>query len=233
MGEAPAYWDPLPVVQESTGLTVPVEGSTSPGSTIVLPSAQEYMCGRWVDQNWRNVPGPFYGALTDNCWTGRLIAPAHILYDDEDHSREFVFRQPRTEAEVRRVLRAAVTDPYGGYAFDGDAHWTTETVRTWWGDRGRLLEWISQATTCWTSSDREDEREVVVGLRAYKLYIETDLADHLRGYLFWLDQRRSPLANETLPDVTRRGAKRTTALRRGHIAIRASVPQEKGWRLTR
>ncbi|MFE3285713.1 hypothetical protein ACFXJJ_21730 [Streptomyces sp. NPDC059233] len=31
--------------------------------------------GRWEDRLWLNVPGPVYGAETDNCATGRLEAP--------------------------------------------------------------------------------------------------------------------------------------------------------------
>ncbi|MFI8320697.1 hypothetical protein [Streptomyces sp. NPDC085529] len=36
--------------------------------------------GRWEDRLWLNVPGPVYGAETDNCATGRLEAPRHIHY---------------------------------------------------------------------------------------------------------------------------------------------------------
>ncbi|GGR87036.1 hypothetical protein GCM10010169_34070 [Micromonospora fulviviridis] len=24
--------------------------------------------GKWEEHSWRNVPGPFYGAMTDDCW---------------------------------------------------------------------------------------------------------------------------------------------------------------------
>ncbi len=42
------------------------------------------------------MPGPFYGAMTDNCWVGRLHAPRHVLYgDDIDYEQEFLYRQPR------------------------------------------------------------------------------------------------------------------------------------------
>lgn len=34
--------------------------------------------------------------MTDNCWVGRLHAPRHVLYgDDNDYESEFPYRQPR------------------------------------------------------------------------------------------------------------------------------------------
>ncbi|MGW0899935.1 hypothetical protein ACWD0G_23655, partial [Streptomyces goshikiensis] len=135
MSDTELYWDPLPAVRMSQGTTVPVDGRTSSGLSFRLPPPREYLLGKWEERNWLNVPGPFYGAVTDNCWTGRLVAPAHILYDDEQHSAEFVYRQPRTEAETYKILNAAANDPYAGYACDGDDHWTPQSVRAWWADR--------------------------------------------------------------------------------------------------
>ncbi|MGW0394646.1 ferredoxin [Streptomyces sp. NPDC003042] len=199
MSDTDLYWDLLPAVRTSHGTVVPVDDPTPSDLSFRLPPAQEYLLGKWEERNWRNVPGPFYGALTDNCWTGRLVAPAHILYDDEQHSMEFVYRQPRTEAETHKVLYAAVNDPYAGYACDGDDHWTPESVRAWWADRGRLVYWIDQAAARWSTSERADEREIVDGLNSYKRYIEGELAIHLKAYIFWLDQRRTPLDGEALP----------------------------------
>jgi hypothetical protein len=55
------------------------------------PALDETFRGRWEERNWRNVPGPFYGAMTDNCWIGRLHAPRHVLYgDDADYEQEFL-----------------------------------------------------------------------------------------------------------------------------------------------
>jgi hypothetical protein len=36
--------------------------------------------GRWEERSWLNVPGPFYGAETDTCATGRRAAPSNVLY---------------------------------------------------------------------------------------------------------------------------------------------------------
>ncbi|GAB3733304.1 hypothetical protein GCM10027598_57810 [Amycolatopsis oliviviridis] len=85
--------------------------------------------GRWEDRLWLNVPGPFYTGIADNCWTGRLHAPRHVLYGGE-YFGEYVYRQPATSAEVLNLVAAAQQDPYHGYACDGDSRWTVSTTRT-------------------------------------------------------------------------------------------------------
>ncbi|MEU3267837.1 hypothetical protein [Streptomyces bacillaris] len=52
------YFDPLPLLGE----------------------AQAVFRGQWAERLWLNVPGPFYGAGTDNCGTGRMYAAALVLY---------------------------------------------------------------------------------------------------------------------------------------------------------
>jgi hypothetical protein len=49
----------------------------------LLGDARAEFQGRWTDRNWLNVPGPFYGAVTDNGCTGRIHAPALVLYEGE------------------------------------------------------------------------------------------------------------------------------------------------------
>ncbi|MEJ8644681.1 ferredoxin [Streptomyces sp. MS1.HAVA.3] len=155
---------------------------------------------RWAECDWRNVPGPFYGAGTDNCWMGRLIAPTHVLYDDE-WGAEFVYRQPRDAAQALALLGAVAQDPMAGYACDGDDHWTPELVRDWWRERGRLREWAVALDQSWSVSERAGEREAAAGARAYAAYIEDGLAEYLRGYVFWLAERRPAGPAETLPSL--------------------------------
>ncbi|MFJ3840656.1 hypothetical protein ACWGHM_00440 [Streptomyces sp. NPDC054904] len=59
---------------------------------------------------------------------GRLIAPANVLYEEE-WGAAFVYRRPRDRTQTLAVLGAAAQDPYGGYACDGDDHWTPEPAR--------------------------------------------------------------------------------------------------------
>ncbi|MFD9722183.1 hypothetical protein [Streptomyces sp. NPDC059076] len=61
----------------------------------ILGNDRDAFRGRWEDRLWLNVPGPSYGRETDTCWTGRLSAPAHVLYGGK-HLSEYVYRQPKT-----------------------------------------------------------------------------------------------------------------------------------------
>ncbi|GGM82539.1 hypothetical protein GCM10007977_100030 [Dactylosporangium sucinum] len=108
-----------------------------PGPDLTFP-------GKWEDRNWRNVPGPIYGAMTDGCWFGRLYAPRHVLYGDDVHDeQEFLYRQPRNVHELRDVIVSAQADPYVGWGCDGDTHRTPSLVRDWWRDRDRSRDWIT------------------------------------------------------------------------------------------
>ncbi|GLY04062.1 hypothetical protein [Actinoplanes sp. NBRC 101535] len=171
------YWDPT--------------GALTPGQ-------REDFRGRWEDLLWLNVPGPFWTGETDNGWTGRMYAPGHVLYGGE-HFTEFVFRQPRTTAEVAAVVAAAGDDPFGGYGCDGDDRWTPETVRAWWQDRDRAVEHVEGLRRQWTDGERADEREAADGLADFASYLDGSLREDLRIYLFWLIERRSPRPGEPLP----------------------------------
>ncbi|WP_260845039.1 hypothetical protein [Streptomyces sp. SLBN-31] len=65
------------------------------------------------------MPGPFYGAETDNCGTGRIHAPGLVLCK-ADHFTEYVYRQPRTAEELRQLVEAAEAEVFSGYGCDGD-----------------------------------------------------------------------------------------------------------------
>jgi len=173
------------------------------GQERLLGPASAYLRGEWADRDWRNVPGPFYGAQTDSCWMGREVAPEHVVYEDQCGS-EVVYRQPRNASEVQLVLTAAWHDPFGGYAADGDEHWTLDLVREWWSDRGRLAAWIDGLQRRWSASERADERDNAAGLRDFARYLEGQLEQDLRDYGFWLDNRRRPRPDETLPHLGRR-----------------------------
>jgi hypothetical protein len=195
-GAGEMYWDPVPWIPRLRGQVL------APGSwPIESPDAM--FQGKWEERNSLNVPGPIYGAMTDTCWVGRLSAPRHVLYGDvEDYEQEFLYRQPRNLAELLQVLDGVRQDPFAGWAYDGDDHWTVELVREWWRERGRVLKWIARKIAEWSSpGSTAEEKDVLVGLDDYQLYIEGDLADHLRAYAFWLDNRRSPAPGDTLPQL--------------------------------
>lgn len=191
------YWDPIPTVRAC------VTGEPLPGHAQWVP-AYSPPWGAWPDawaqRDWRNVPGPFYGAGTDTCWVGREVAPAHVLYND-DFGDEFVYRQPCDAEETYRVIAAAFQDPMAGYQCDGDERWTPELVRQWWSERGRVREWARALDRKWSVSTRADEREAAAGARDYVAHIDLGLADHLRGYLFRLGEGRPARQGEALPGL--------------------------------
>ncbi|MEV7585838.1 ferredoxin [Streptomyces erythrochromogenes] len=180
----PAYWDPVPHARRIT--------TTGTGSPVFT--------GVWAERHWLNVPGPFYGANTDTMEFGRAFAPRHVAYDCE---HEFVYRQPVTAIETEHLVEAARIEPYSGYACDGDDHWTAGSVRDWWRDRGRVRAWALAA-----AQEREAEEDpryrghhedAARGHRDFVAHIDDGLEAYLRGYLFWLDQRREPRPDEPLP----------------------------------
>ncbi len=185
------YWDPIPHVA-AVFASQPRDG--------LWTGRDETFQGKWEERNWRNVPGPFYGAMTDNCWVGRLHAPRHVLYgDDDNYEQEFLYRQPCDIGELRDVVVAAQQDPWAGWACDGEAHWTPDLVRQWWRDRGRLRDWITIKHRQWTNSDHGGAREAATGLADYLAYLEGDLELHLRVYSYFLDNHVSPAAGDPLP----------------------------------
>ncbi|ARF76642.1 ferredoxin [Kitasatospora albolonga] len=172
------YFDPLPLLGEERTL----------------------FGGKWADRLWLNVPGPFCGAGTDNCGTGRIHAPESVLYEGE-HFTEYVYRQPRTAQELGQLVDAAEAEVFRAYACDGDDHWTPETVREWWRDRARVKEYLTARRSAWEADDAQSGQGTAAAADDYAAYIDGELAAHLRVYLFWLHERRSPTAADRLPQL--------------------------------
>ncbi|MFJ8015566.1 ferredoxin [Streptomyces sp. NPDC096339] len=175
-------------------------------AAAALFEAHPSYTGRWEDRLWLNVPGPVYGGETDNCGTGRLQAPRHVLYGG-DYFGEYVYRQPKSPDEVQDVLMAIEEEPFGGYNCDGDQRWTPQLVREWWRDRGRVLEYLVDQAHEWGRFDAWMPSQCVVeGVRDFAAYIEGgadagSLEADLRVYLYWLEERRSPAPGDVLPDL--------------------------------
>ncbi|APE19576.1 ferredoxin [Streptomyces venezuelae] len=166
----------------------------------LLDDARAAFLGRWSERKWLNVPGPFYGADTDNCGTGRIHAPGLVLYE-ADHLTEYVYRQPRTPQELQQMVDAAEAEVFSGYGCDGDAHWTPDAVREWWRDRGRIAEYLAKRRPDWAADDAKAGQGVAEAALNYARYLDGDLAAHLRVYLFWLEERRSPTLADRLPQL--------------------------------
>ncbi|QFG24622.1 ferredoxin [Actinomadura sp. WMMB 499] len=168
----------------------------------LIDDVRDSFLGRWDDRTWLNVPGPFYGAETDNCCTGRLHAPELVLYEAE-HFTEYVYRQPRTPEELRHLVAAADEEVFAGYGRDGDEHWTPAAVREWWRNRGRIREYLADHQHVWEEDDAKSGQGTAAAARNYAAYIDGELAAHLRVYLFFLEERRSPAPGDRLPLLQR------------------------------
>jgi hypothetical protein len=189
--DGPGYWDPVPHIAAVFD---------SLPARQLRPAPEYVFCGKWEERNWRNVPGPFYGGMTDTCWVGRQNAPRHILYcDDDEFGGEFLYRQPHTVDELRAVLAGMRDDPWSGWACDGDSQWTPDLVRNWWRDRGRLREWILRKRKEWGSEGRPTDEHEGAGLTDYLAYLDSEVAGDLRCYMYFLESGRGPVRDERLP----------------------------------
>src|SRR5262245_40093965 len=129
MRAAPEGFDPR---RSAEGLRNEPLRRTSDRAWIEDPSC--YFTGVWHARHPLNAPGPFYGAETDTCCDGPPLAPNALLYDHDGAG--FVWRQPRNAEETLALMTGASSDPFSGYGWDGNEHWTPELVRAWWTERG-------------------------------------------------------------------------------------------------
>ncbi|GAA1385978.1 hypothetical protein GCM10009639_09190 [Kitasatospora putterlickiae] len=181
----------------------PPEGGDEPTAGLAywdpLPTARllagpsGFGVATWKNRNRYNVPGPFYTGWTDTGGTGPVYAAGLVGHCPS--FMEVVLVQPRTPEQVRTLLYgAAAPEPTGGYAWGGDDHWTPQAVRQWWAERHALREWF------------DDEESGFTEAGHHWAAWEADLATYLRGYLFWLIERRRPWSDEELPPLTARDA---------------------------
>ncbi|MGV9408530.1 ferredoxin [Nocardia sp. NPDC003693] len=165
------------------------------------PYESVYHGDKWEDRHWMNVPGPFYTGQTDTCWTGRQQAPHNVLYGGEYYN-EFIYRQPRSPAEVACVLGAAADDPFDGYAWDGDSRWTPAAVRAWWSGRAEVAAHLMELLAEFTGPKaRAQDAEPAAGVRDFLTYLATDLETDLRAYVFRLENGRYPDDDDPLPNL--------------------------------
>ncbi|MFF7213688.1 hypothetical protein ACFZAU_24640, partial [Streptomyces sp. NPDC008238] len=81
---------------------------------------------------------------------------------------------------------------------DGDAHWTVESVREWWRERGRITSYLSAGERCWEEADWAGQG-LAAAVVDYAAYIEDGLAADLRALLHWLEEGISPTLGDRLP----------------------------------
>jgi hypothetical protein len=192
----------------------------SRGDMDFFEAPEQYFCGTWADRHPMNVPGPFYGAMTDTCCDGPPLAPSSLLYDA--HGQGFVWRQPRNADETLALMTGASSDPFLGYACDGDLHWTPESVRLWWqtihlqqpevdrlvavvqGERPELATSFDDLVfRClpvggYDAEERARMRRIV---DEYVRYRDTEMQEDLRRYIFILEHGRAADVGDDLPQL--------------------------------
>jgi len=172
-----------------------------PGWTEALSpilTDREPFPGLFTARNWRNTPGPFYGAETDTCGTGPIEAPDNVLLDPS--GQEFVFIQPRSSAELQAVVMAASVDPFVGYGADGNMRWTRALVREWWFRRHQLLEELALALRQHARSSKPDEH-YRRALESSAHFLAHEAEPYARHYLYWLENGRPALERDALPTL--------------------------------
>jgi hypothetical protein len=107
----------------------------------------------WASRAMANVPGLAYTVGTDTCMCGPTHAPANVTCDE--YGREFVFRQPRDDAELRALSAAADAEVFAGYRFDGLRRWTLPALHAWRDDQNVLEGWLHHRIA---SEDEEDAK---------------------------------------------------------------------------
>jgi hypothetical protein len=156
------------------------------GGKNYFEAPETYFLGKWEDKHPLNVPGPFYGAATDTCGDGPPLAPASLLCDTEGMG--FVWRQPRDEAETLALMTGASSDPFMGYACDGDEHWTADQVRIWWhqreGHQPAIDKLVSEVARPGFPAATDYELTIV---RQYLDYRQSTMEGDLRRYIFFLE----------------------------------------------
>jgi len=120
----------------------------------------------WDERSFLTIPGVVWTVSSDTCATGRLSAPDNVAYDNY---REFVFRQPRSAAELGAVMSAESEEMFACYRFDGLDRWTSRSVGAWHEDSHVAVGYARDVLAKTT-----DDPELQECLGAYVSYLESD-----------------------------------------------------------
>ena len=160
---------------------------------VYVEKPETYFKGRWENRHELNTPGPFYGAETDTCCDGPELAPMSLLCDAVGNG--FVWRQPTTDEETIALMTGASSDPFAGFGWDGDEHWTPSLVREWWARREARAPLVGALLAVWA------EPKLSVAAGSYAEYIKSELPQYLRRYVRFLETGRYPSGDDSLPQL--------------------------------
>jgi len=138
-----------------------------------------------------NFPGPFYTGESDTCGTGDAEAPLNVMYDS--YCCEYIFRQPKTYAELVCVIDAAAVEVFDSYSCNGNTHWTVDLCRQWWNEKSHLIEQLSHPEVKKVNGGRE---------ALYVDYLNSDAEMDLKRYCYFLETGAFPAKPDSrLPDL--------------------------------
>ena len=160
---------------------------------VHVEKPETYFKGRWENRHELNTPGPFYGAETDTCCDGPELAPMSLLCDAVGNG--FVWRQPTTDEDTIALMTGASSDPFAGFGWDGDEHWTPSLVREWWARREARAPLVGALLAELT------EPKLSVAAGAYAEYIKSEMSQYLRRYVRFLETGRYPSGDDSLPQL--------------------------------
>ncbi len=146
------------------------------------------------------MPGPFYTGQADFAFMGPSAAPGLVALDDE--RVDVIFRQPRSREDVAAAMEAVRSDPFSGYAIDGNAHWDLHAVREWWGRRGELRQHITEhlLSNSWYPWPSQRPQMHAIA-RDWLQHLERDAEAYLRQYAYFLQWKVWPSTTQALPEL--------------------------------
>lgn len=137
----------------------------------------------WDRRTILSVPGIVWSVSSDTCATGRLSAPDNIAYDH--YYREFVYRQPRNDAELAAIMSADSEEVFACYRFDGLTRWTHAAFGAWVEDMDVVVGYTRDTLA------RDPEPEIAESLREYETYLMSpDFKTYLEAFGSYLHDRR-------------------------------------------
>jgi hypothetical protein len=106
---------------------------------------------------------------------------------------EFVFKQPTSYYELLCVVNAAAVEVLDSYSANGNDHWTPEACRSWWQNRGYLVQALQGEQIAKRNSEQA---------QLYLSYLQGAAEMDLRQYCYFLANRCYPPAGNTaLPEL--------------------------------
>ena len=135
----------------------------------------------WEVKHPFNFPGPFYTGESDTCGTGEPEAPYNVMQDE--NAKEFIFRQPKTFAELLGVIDAADVEFFESYSCDGNKFWTYPKCKEWWKNRFDFIAEMNKTETKEVTGE---------SINLFENYLKSEAEKDLKRYCYFLENGSYP-----------------------------------------